>query len=267
MAETKAPRKFVSDFTLQVGPIQVNGFLTTLVKPERENKYKSVCPLCDKPHLVKQQYICTNEAPAVQNDPKHGPFVQNDLTVKARETDDGLVKVTKEELEAARTSELPVNVFRATVHPREEVELHTYSGDKSYVFTPKHPDEYFALLLSMISNPDNAFVAICNVKKIEGFYRLKVWNGNIVLEKLLWPESLNQFDTLRFETDHAVVGAAEAMIDRIRTPFDPDNYRSSVLDRLRAINEALGGTPDPKKVQTPKPHKVDLLSALDSFGV
>ena len=265
MAETKAPRKFVSDFTLQVGPISTNGFLTTLVKPERENKYKSVCPLCEEPHTVKQQYICTNEAEA--NNPKHGPFVQNDLTVKARETDEGLVKVTKEELEAVRISDLPLNVFRATVHPREEVEQHTYSGDKAYVFTPSHPDEYFALLVSMVGNPDNAFVAICNVKKNEGFYRLKVWNGNIVLEKLLWPESLNGFEPLNLETDERVVGAADAMIDRIRTPFDPEDYRSSVLDRLRAINEALGGTPDPKKVKAPKEHKVDLLSALDSFGV
>lgn len=261
MPKTKGPRKYVSEFKLQVGPISMTGSLTNVVATsnEKAGTFFSVCPACDPPTRVKQQYVCENN---------HGPFVAGDLTVKGKEVDGVIVTVEKDELTAARTSELTLNTFRPTIHPRDQVEASTFVGDKSYVFTPNSVDEYFGLVTQMIADPENAFVGLCNVRNNEGFYRLQLWNGNIVLQKLLWPEDLNEFSSVEVNVSEDLQEAAGAMVERIKTDFDPSEYRSSIRERIRAINAALGVEDgvSAAKVSIPVKKEVDILSALESFG-
>lgn len=260
MPTTKGPRKHVSEFQIQLGPINAIGSLVKLEKTDTANKYVSVCPDCEAPTPVRQQYVCTEES-------SHGPFVQGDLTVKARKVGDDLVRVSAEEVKAARTSELPLNVFQATVHARDEISANVVPGSKSYIFLPRSPDQYYGLLTLMLEAGDNEFIAVCNIKHVEGLYRLTLWNGSVLLQQLLWPEDVNEFEPVQADASQQLVEAAREMIERIRVPFDPDNYRSTVKEKIRRINEALGDAP-PKERKPVKPDTtIDILSALESFGV
>lgn len=259
------PRAYVSEFTLRVGPINALGKLVKLTKTKanENNQFVSLCPDCDLTNeyrRVSQQYICAH-------DEDHGPFVQRELTVKGRDIGDGVfARVSADEVAAARTSELPLNLFDATVHPKADVEAATYSDDNAYVFVPRVADEYFAVLVKMIEDDDNAFVAMANVRNSEGFFGLRVWNGQIVLQKLLWPEDLNEFDVNDTEASDDLFEAAKLMLGRISAPFDADTYRSGVRDRLSAINDAMTGDSPEARVERASAPATNLLAALESFG-
>lgn len=259
-------RAYVSEYQLRVGPINVIGTLTNITRTnsQEHNRYVTVCPDCETPTPVEQRYICPT-------DPTHGPYRQRELTVKARDIGDGqLVKVDSEEVEAARRSVLPLNVFQATAHPRNEIETVTFPDDKAYVFTPRQTDEYFAVLYDLVETSDYAFVAVTNVRNSEGFFQLTTWNNCLVLQKLRWPSDVNHFTPAATVVKPELRDAALNMIERLASPFDQESYMnglSTVKERLKALVEALEGN-EPEKVSSQETvtNTPDLLALLNDFG-
>lgn len=261
---TRGPRSFVSEFTVSVGPVNVLGKLipVRVTGANDSNKFVSVCPDCpDTPVKPRQTYICPDG-----HDHPIGELA------KAKELDDGVLAfVDVEAVKEARTSTLPLNVMRATVHPAEEVENATFPSDMAYVLVPRNRDEYHDLLVDLVANSDKAFVAQINLRNTEGFYRLTEWRGSLVVQRLYWPSDVNDFTEYKVGVDSAVYNAAYSMIERVEQEFNPATYVATSRERLEALTAALDPTAASPAVPagTPRPKvdvQADLLSILTSFG-
>lgn len=255
-------RKYVSDFSVGIGPVNLNGALYGLRKTDNTNKFVSVCPDCETPVKPSQMYVCPVDASHMH------PMAELD---KAKELGGELIRVDAAEVSAARKSDLPLNVFRASVHPKAEVENVTWHADNSYVFIPKVVDEYYGLAVRMIEESDMALIAMTNVSNHEGFYRLVTWKGNIVLQKLHWPEECESFDTVSPECDDNVVEAAMSMLNKMVKPFDADVFKSGVKQNLQAleanlwgVDEVLSALQASVKPASKKPDLLGLLAAFDA---
>lgn len=255
------PRTYVSDFEIKVGPINALGKLVKVTKTgvDEYKEFVSVCPTCPEPVKPEQRYICPNDA--THSHP------MRDLR-KAKDIDGDLKFVEKDEIDAARASDLPVNVLRLTVHPKDEVWNKLWDSDNAYVFIPRNADEWFALLLRLVETTDKAFIGMCNLRNHEGLFRLDVWQGHIVVQKVVWPDEINEFDALPIQADDTLFEAAIAMIEKVEQPFDPTNYKSQVKDKLAAITTSLGGDPFAAVPSVPSKSesKLDVLAALQAFA-
>lgn len=266
MPRNTGPRSYVSEFQVRVGPINALGKLVKLTKSASTSnadveKFVSVTPT-DPPQPVKQRYVVDPDNPTEL-------WTSGELH-KARELEDGtLVRVSDDDVKEARKSKLPLNVFQATVHPIEDVEQGTYPGDNAYAFVPRQEDEYFAALVALVRDSGKAFIAQTNVRNFESLYRLVVWNDMIVLQKLLYPEDLNEFAPTTVEAPEAITQAAEGMLERIVQEFDPADYRSASRERLAALVEAIenGDAPPAADTDTSSTASADdLLAAIESFA-
>jgi non-homologous end joining protein Ku len=256
------PRKYVGDFQITVGPISLLGSLIGVRKTgsDDDNKFVSVCPDCPAPVKPKQGYTCENG---------HGPYGIADL-LKAKMLDDNdktLVFVSPDDVKDARRSDLPVNVMQCTVHSAADIEAATFPSDTAYVFTPRNRDDYYNLLVDLAANSDKAFVAQCNVRNHEGFYRLVEWRGSLCIQRLYWPYEVNEFDRYVVGADKAVYNAGYAMIERIETDFDPDTYVATTAAKLAALSPTGARPAAPATAPRPTVNsKDDLLAALSAFG-
>lgn len=251
-------RKYVSDFSVGIGPINLNGALYGLRKggSGEVNKFVGVCPDCETPTKPSQRYVCPT-------DPTHShPLAELD---RAKEVGGELVRVSVEEIAAARESKLPKNVFNATVVTTADVENVTWHADHSYVFVPTRMDEYYGLATRLVAESGKSFVAMANVKNNEGFYKLAVWQNYLVLQKLHWPEECETFGAVEPDCDQNVFDAAMNMLDKMERPFDADQFRSTVKQQLEALESGLwdaGWTDAPVVLPAENP---DLLSVLAAF--
>lgn len=250
-------RKYVSVFEVSIGPVNLVGALygVKATGTSDENSFVSVCPDCtDTPVKPKQTYIC--------DDGHSHPIGE---LLKARADDDGtLAFVDSEEVKAARTSDLPLNVMRCTVHPAEVVEAATFPSDSAYVLVPRNRDEFYDLAVTMVAHSDKAFVAQCNVRNHEGFYRLTNWRGSLVIQRLYWPSEVNIFDAHDVEVKKDVYNAALGMVERIEQEFDPYNYIATTKSKLEALTPGAAPAAKASKSATAA-QSADLLSMLSSF--
>lgn len=260
---SSGPRRFVSNFNLQVGPLSVVGSLTPMVATEarQATAFPYACPECEDVTPVAQGYTCTSPD-------QHGPFAPGDLS-RSRELPNGSwVRLSEEQYVAARGSDLPPNVLRVTVHPAEQVDLIAHGT--AYRFAPEVADPTFAALLALVDQSNKAFIGVANLRGHEGLFQLRVRDGNMVIEKMTWPESLNAFDRVEIEPDQAVLGAAKGMLDRITVDFEPKDYLSQQIARARALTASLAGEATPASgtettlAQTQT--REDLLAVLSTFA-
>lgn len=261
MPRSTAPRRYVSDFHLQVGPLSITGSLTPLVSTESREvtRFPYACPECDDVAEVAQTYVCAAGHSNTAGD-----------LARSRELPDGtMVRLSDEEYAAARVPDLPANVLRVSVHPADQVRLVPHGT--SYCFQPPVADPTFATLVKLIDDSDKAFIGVVNLRGNEGLFQLNVLNGVLVMSKMVWPEAVNEFTATDIEPDAALLGAAGGMLDRIATDFDPENFRSQQVAKARELTERLAGsqpttTESSSKVETPA-SKAELLDLLNSYAV
>lgn len=259
---TIAPRAYVSEFQIALGPIRLTGKLVKVTRSgsDEYRRFTSVCPDCQNPTPVFQQYVCTA-------DPTHvHPMGELD---KAKDIDGTLVRMTVEDIAEAKTSDLPSNRFVATVHPADEVLNSTYDSDNAYLFLPSDDDpEALAMLTHVIDKSGKAFIAMVNLRNNEGLFRLTTWRGYVVVQKLYWPDDCNSFDDVTAECDEVLAAAGQSFVDKITKPFDADEYKSSVKERLLEMEQAaVSGTPVPARERTAAANRPGtLLSLLEAFS-
>jgi non-homologous end joining protein Ku len=262
MPRSTAPRAYVSDFKVKLGPFTTNGKLVPIPRTGSNdyNRFKMVCPDCTEPTQVFQQYVCSTN-------PSHAHSA-GDMD-RAKDLGDGvLMRVSQEEIAAAKESDLPDNEFHVTVHPVEEVSGSTWDGNNAWVFLPDAETEDYTLLAFLVQNSGKAFVSMCNIRNSEGLFRLDVWHGHLIVQKLFWPEDCNEFTNTTIDCPEAIASKALGFVERLVQPFDPDAYKSGVKERLVALEEAVAsGSPVPTR---PTVEKKDgwgtLLNALEAFG-
>ena len=230
MAETVAtPKTYISNFSIRLGPFAVTGKLVNVKAPEdKDAKFKYMTP-AGKP--VKQFYMAEGD---------DHPYTPGELG-RGKEVNGKLVPVSTTEIEEAKDSGIVNNVMSVSVHPAKQVESSLWHSDSAYIFLPHAVDEYFGTLQALISNsPDYAFMSICKIKNFEGLYRLTLWNGNLVLEKMVYPEELNVLSGIDVEVDDKLLSLGTTLMEGLVSDFDPTEYRNTTRERLAAIAPAEG---------------------------
>lgn len=269
MSDTKrAPRAYVGAFTLSLGLLNVTGKLFPVVISNRTrvNAFKRVCPDREVPVPVAQRYIATDEADT------DNPTIYAPAELRmAKELDDGtLAFVDEAEIEAARTSDLPLNVAEVSVHPARDVDGRIWSDPNggAYVFQPTTTNEHYAALVEAVGSDEHVFLGVANIRNTESFFRLRAWNGHLVVEKILWPEEVNEYEPVEVTTNSKLAAAITEMVRGLEEDFDPESYTSTTREKLTALTASLTGDEKPT-VGTPKP-KVEesggLLAAIEAFN-
>lgn len=261
MPRSSAPRAFVSDFKVKLGPFTTSGKLVPILRTGSgdANKFKMICPDCTIPTQVFQQYVCSTNPSHAHNAGEMD---------RAKDLGDGeLVRVSQEEIAAAKESDLPDNEFHITVHPIEEVANSTWDGNNAWVFIPDESKDSLPLAF-LVQNSGKAFVSMCNIRNSEGLFRLDVWHGNLIVQKLFWPDECNEFSEATTDIPEPIAAKMLAFIDKQTQPFEPDAYKSGVKERLVALEEAVAsGSPIPARPAVEKKDRWGtLLNALEAFG-
>ena len=262
--------KYVSDLTLRLGPITTTGGLTGVrmsAKKASKPQFKSVSP---EGQPVKQVY--QDDSGNIFQKAELGKAIETKETPDAEPT---LVQVDVQAIEEAKASSLPKNVVNLTVHPAAQVDRELYPSEANgYVFTPDDNDPvdlaWYQLLVRLVSDKSNAYLSVARVRgNDEGLFRLSTWNNRLVLQRVLYPHEVNEYEELpTINVDSATFEKAEAMVTKLVQPFDPDEYSNNVTERLAAMGQAF--VTGEYEVSVPMPVEevaVDLAAALDAFDV
>jgi hypothetical protein len=255
-------KSYVSDFVINMGPVAVAGRLASVTKSESKTKTQF--------NFVSPE---GNSVERVWRDIQDGTVYDEDDLDKTpvptgTPTGSEVVVYTAEEIKAAKTSTLPKNVLDITVHPAAEVSDQLFSAKaNAYVFDPdtENPKNVkkFEILAAALENNDYALVGVSNVKGHEGFYRLGLWRGHVVLIKQLYPNEVNEHEVVVRETSPAVAEKLADTLAHLSVPFDGDTYRSSVDERLvQYLNGELSLDAVDEVVEDD-----DLLNELESLGL
>ena len=269
MAEQPKLKAYVSKFTIRLGPISMIGRLISLPKPgQKQKKYPFVLSTPDgKP--VQQRYI--NESnPSVL-------YTTDELHRAIKKEDGTLVPVETEKITEVKKSELAKDVINLTVHDADAVNDSLFPSDaNAYVFEPDFSDpvniQWHSLMVALLAeHPEFAYVGICNLRNSEGLFRIVLWRDRLVVQRLMYPDEINDHGALEKDlqgaVDDAAVAKAVKMLTKLNTPFVADEYVDTTRENLLALTAAVAGSSD-GIVAAKKESKgggFDMLAALDSF--
>lgn len=264
-------KSYVSNFVIHLGPVTTTGKLVAV----RVSKTKSSN---SKPQL---RYVSPAGNPVEQRyrDVTTGDYYEVGDLSKAAVIEDKVTVVDADALAEANQSLLPKDVMNITVHKLEEVEEAIFPADSNaYVFYPNEDDPTnkgwadFITTALREAGDRFAFLANLNLRNNEGLFRLSLWRGNLIVQKQLYPNDLNDHKVRSERQPDHIVAKAIAAVNSLAEPFDPDTYSSDVANRIAQLvaeTEANGGvSPKPAgAASTAKVATFDLDSALDDmFG-
>ncbi|GGM00816.1 non-homologous end joining protein Ku [Nakamurella endophytica] len=188
---------------------------------------------------------------------------------KAYEADDGrTVVLTDEDFE-----QLPV----ATGHEIEVLrfvpddEIDPVLFDRSYYLEPSGSSvKAYVLLRSTLEQTDRVAVVHFALREKVRLAALRVRDGVLMVQTLLWPDEVRQADFAALDTDvaptPAEVRAAAALVESFAGSFEPEEYSDEYREQLQQLIDAkLEGTeafPDSGEDAADDAEVVDLLAAL-----
>lgn len=222
-------KSYISDFTINFGPLSLRGKMIGVRKSNTEPKFKLVSP---DGNPVEQTYIDTvtgNKFKAGECD-------------RQFENAGEVIQMDKVTLDAIKVSDLAPNVITLTVHRTDDVKDLLYPSDNNgYLFLaddkdPKNLDRTAALIAAVNDSPDKALFGTCNFHSSEGLFRVSVWRGYLVLQKTLYPTQVNDHDSVPIVvTNDAKI--IKSFMDKKVEDFDPNTYRSTSITKQVAALE------------------------------
>lgn len=256
-----APRQraSVSGVTLTLG---VANLMVDLVpvrsSSEKSPRFSMLCPDCEEPVGLDQFYQCK------END-KHTGYKVSDCVRRGREVDGKLIEVTQEEIVTAKTGDVPVApgekpVFEIAVFPASELEAATVPADLCYRVRPDKKVSrkllaLYSLFCELASDQTKALVGEIVLKETSYFARLSMFNGQLFMQTLIWPDDVAPVD----EIEDVAASAKERKLAKdlanaLLGEFDPAEYRNKARERTQALLDAKAK--DPKATVTPAKTKV-----------
>ena len=177
--------------------------------------------------------------------------------------------IDAEALKEASTSKLPSGVLDLTVHPPEAADQVYIDEQNGYVWYPDQEEQknvdLYDMILTVIRHSKNTLIGMCNLKGHEGLYTLVEWRGYIVLQKVLYPASLNPHETRKSEVPVAARKSILKIVDSLVAPFDPELYDDQHAAAKRVVIDAATAPGEkPKKVAKKKEAPVvhDMMATL-----
>lgn len=259
------PRAYVGSFTIHFGPATTSGRLLPVRSPEKAPKLHYCTPTGEP---VKQCYI--------DNDGK--TYFHDELGRATMDDDGNLIPVDKDAVDQAKTSDLPLNVLNLTAHNLDEVQKYLFpSNNNAYIFEPVIKNgkniiddpvnvQWHDFLNVIVRDSDAVFIGKCNLRNHEGLFKLSHYQGYLTVQKMLYPEDLNQYEPMHPELDAVVRDKALSVVRNLVQPFDPDTYTNIIAERLTQVTDQdfdLSNMDLPTREQSPA--TIDLSDALDSF--
>jgi non-homologous end joining protein Ku len=232
-------RASLTGVTVSCGVIS---FDVDLVPATRKNEDKRAansvalsrcCPQCEDAVAVKSQLTCENG---------HGPLAQNELHY-ATAIDGALVKVSMDEVQAAKTPAVDARTVQFSVFRAAEVEQATLPSGNIYRMrmpakASKATTQAYALMLDLLADTDLAFLAELVVKGVGKLYRGIVRDGMITLTEMIRPSLFHVPEGVDVPDDSPMAAAGRAMVMEMVGTFDPADWESAAEERLKALQAA-----------------------------
>jgi DNA end-binding protein Ku len=207
---------------------------------------------------IKYQRVCSID----------GELVSYDDIAKGYETEDGeMVVLTDEDfkdLPAASSKEISVEKFV----PAEEID--PIYLDRSYYLEPdRSATKPYILLRDALETENRMAVVTVSIRSRMTMAVLRVRDGVIVMQTMLWPDEIRKPDFANLDEDAKAtkkeLDMAKLLIEQLAGDYDPDDYEDDYANAVQALVQAKleGG-----EVQAPAPaaeetgEVVDLLAAL-----
>ena len=260
-----APKSVVSQFVVHFGPATVTGSLHSIKASEPKATIVTCGP---NGEIVKQGYSDGENF-----------WTQKDCGKGEKQEDGSMKLLSAEAVALAKASPMPKNVLNVEVHRSQDVDKFLFrSPDSTYIMLPvikngrtviEDPanDKWYTFLRTAVENsPEHTFVGRANIRNKESTVRLGIHEGHLMVERMLYPEQLNEFPNPVGSLTATEAAKVSAIVEALTKPFDLSGHRDNVPDRLAVAVEA-GADGVPKVEAEPIPDTFDLGSALDSFTV
>lgn len=258
-------KAYVSQLTMHFGSATVTGSLLPIRAVSKKPEYKLISPT-SKP--VEQVYR-----------DEDGKIWEKDVLQRYEKNDPERKIVADEAVQQAKESQLPKNIMNLTAHPRSDAERYLFpSTNQAYIFKPcikntkgkeiKDPinTQWYDFVNVVLRDTDLALLGLCNLQNNEGLFRLGLYQGWITVQKQLYPEELNQFETYEPTLGAAIREKAAEVSTKAVKDFQRDEYINMVTQRLLALQPDENGVVNATPLQ-PVAQEIDMLAALESFGV
>ncbi len=149
----------------------------------------------------------------------------------------------------------------------EEREVDPLFYEKSYYHEPgDRAQKPYALLLKALEQKRISAVASITIRKKEQLCVLRPHDGAIILETLFYPDEIRQergIDLSQVKVSERELEMAFTLIDLLRRPFDPSEYKDRYREALAELIEAkLEGKQVVASPPTRETKVIDLAEAL-----
>lgn len=261
-----APRVYVKEFTMKLGPAITTGLLTPIRSSDGEPSFNLCGPKGQKVYQIYKD-----------DEGNYYEFDELSRAVKEKDEDgdEVLRMVDKEEIDKAKTSKLEPNFLELTMHRSVDISRFMFPDKgQGYVFKPcvrnskgkvipsAKNDKWHEFLNIILRDGDVALVGKCNLRNHEGFFRLGLYQGNIFLQKQLYPENLHNYDFFEPTLSDELAEKARMFTEKNVREFNPEDYDNQIKARLEMI--ASGDFSAKEALGTPE-EELDILAELEEY--
>jgi DNA end-binding protein Ku len=207
---------------------------------------------------IKYQRVCSID----------GEIVSYDDIAKGYETEDGdMVVLTDEDfkgLPAASSKEISVEKFV----PADQIDPMLL--DKCYYLEPdKAAAKPYVLLRDALEKENRMAVVTVSIRTRMTMAVLRVREGVIVMQTMLWPDEVRDADFANLAADMKAtkqeMAMADLLIEQLAGDYDPDDYEDDYAAALQALVKAKvegGEVQEAPESKDESGEVVDLLAAL-----
>lgn len=193
-----------------------------------------------------------------------------DTFKKGQDRGDGTYAIVDAEAVAAAiaTSEDVQKTLTLTTHPIEQVAEQTLPNGKVYYLEPgKGGAAGYPLIVEAVKQrPNVAFCTVWASRSVPAMYRLGVYRDALTITQLAWPASVKAAPANPGGAKEEEVKMALVLVDQLCSDFDPDTFRDTRTETLRAFIAAAEGvegaaTPETAVVTPKVTSMMDMLAA------
>ena len=149
----------------------------------------------------------------------------------------------------------------------EETEIDPVFYEKSYYLAPdERAEKPYALLFQALQDKRLAAIAAITIRKKEQLCVLRPQAGVMMLETLYYPDEIRaqpEVEVKQAKVSDRELQMAFTLIDLLRKPFDPEEYKDHYREALEQLIEAkLEGKEVVTSPEAPETKVIDLADAL-----
>jgi DNA end-binding protein Ku len=197
--------------------------------------------------------------------PTHEQEVPWNETVRGYEYGkDQYVTLTDEDFE-----KLPLpskHTIELTAFVKED-EIDPVYYEKSYHLAPEErAEKAYALLIRTLEKKGLTAIATITIRKKEQLCALRPKDGALMLETLFYPDEIRaqpEMDLAKVKITDRELDMAFALIDLLRKPFEPEEYKDQYREALTQVIDAkLEGR---EVVESPEPKEAKVIDLADAL--